>query len=90
MWPWNRPKACEECEKLRREFKELTLTVESALDKVYHWMKRHSSRAARGDQAPGEGEERTPEAVSGLPPGAANGVSRAERIARLNKKMGLS
>jgi hypothetical protein len=84
---WNKPRTCEECEKLRREFKQLTLEVEAMLDKVYHWMKRQNSRQSRLPEAATDAE---PEPVGEAP--AGNGLAsltRAQRIARLNKRMGL-
>lgn len=52
VWPWNRtPRACAECETLRAEVKRLRADIEDIGDKVFHWMKRHSARAAR-DVAP--------------------------------------
>lgn len=91
---WNKPKTCEECEKLRRDFKQLSLDVEGALDKVYHWMKRHSARLVRDTAESGE-DASTPEASPDSAPAEVtatrNGteMTRAQRIARLNRRMGI-
>ena len=50
--------------------KALRLEIEAIADKVYHWMKRHSARAAREDLAAGK--------PNGEAPGAAEGELKDE------------
>lgn len=85
-WPWNKPRTCEECEKLRLDFKALQRDTEDALDKVYHWMKRHSARASR-EAGAGVAES----AAGETPTDGGNSVmddTRAVRIARLLARKG--
>lgn len=68
MWPWNRTKACVECETLRAEVKRLEREIEDIADKVFHWMKRHSARATRDGAAAARDVDAAEVADQGPPP----------------------
>jgi hypothetical protein len=81
MWPFDPPKECQECHRVKQDLKLLRLDWEELLDKVQRWMGRHNARAARaGDPVASEGEEATPSG-DGAPPGRVPGLLMPRRSA---------